>query len=170
MADKHLTEKGWNDVAPKTFKDKRLANALRAYEKLEDDAYDERIKALDLVIKVAGDYRKLTECRQQVKYLDDLVKAAQAEQRAIEAAKAKKAKEEKAQKDRELAEYKKQLAKFKDEDMQEAYAKGFADGNTGSQSRMHDYAKDPDVLKAYVKGYKEGTEAESDLPIKDLSW
>jgi flagellar biosynthesis/type III secretory pathway protein FliH len=162
MAEKHLTEKGWKDVAPKTFKDKRLADALKAYEKLAEDEDDKRITALDLVIKVAGDYKKLTECQRQVGYLNEVIKEAQAVQQKV--------KEEKAKKDRELAEYKKQLAKFKDEDMKEAYAKGFADGSTGSQSRMHEYSKDPDILKAYVQGYKAGTETESDLPLKDLSW
>ena len=159
MGDKYLTEKGWNDVAPKELKDKDLHKALKEYKYVDEDNVADQIRALGMIIKAAGELKKAPPCKTPdlLKYLSEVIKSAEAAKKKAEDA------QEKAQKEaKEKAELAKLEAKFKAEDVEEVYNQGYADGNTRSRHRGPEYAKDRDLFKSYNDGYKKGVSEESD--------
>lgn len=87
---KFLTEAAWKSVLQKQkggVKDPGLQKALAAYEKLKEDAYDERLKALKLIAKLASDLKsaKDTAALKEVRdYLGELIGAAAKEQGTLE--------------------------------------------------------------------------------------
>ena len=104
MDAKLLTENGWKAVAQKfKVKDNGLQKALAAYEGLEEDQFDERLKAVASVSQLAGNLKKVKEVAaipDAVKYLTNVLAAAQAAPGEIKNAKAlaeKKAAEAKKQ-------------------------------------------------------------------------
>ena len=143
MGDKHLTEKGWNDVAPKGLKDKRLGNALRDYGRLPEDRIEARTKCLDVVIRTARDFKKLAECQPQLKYLDAVIEAAEAAKAQI------RKEEEKAA--RAAAENRKAA-------IEEAGRLGHIDGFHRVATKRRKYREDAEILKAYDAAYNKGLE------------
>src|SRR5688500_11081775 len=107
MSNKFLTESGWKGLGQKfKVKDTSLQQALAAYEKLADEKHAERLKALAQVSQIAGNLKKAKECMAQpevVKYLTEVVKAAEAERKQVEAAAAKAAADAKAATDAKAA-------------------------------------------------------------------
>jgi len=97
MANKFLTLAGLkaatNKTSPKGFSQTiisldPLEKALKVYEQIDEKKYGERRDALDLVTKAAADMKKskfVKDDKDVLKYLDDVLKAAAAEQRKIEA-------------------------------------------------------------------------------------
>lgn len=85
--NKLLTESGWKAVVVKSkLKDNGLQRALSVYEKLAEDKYDERLKAVGAVNERGGALKKDKEVAavpDAVKYLTALLAAAQTEQRGI---------------------------------------------------------------------------------------
>lgn len=92
MANDLLTESGWKTTAQKfKVKDNGLQKALAAYENLDAKKYDERLKALDSINKLATDLKKVKEVAtlpEVVKYLTSVAAAAVAEKTQITKAKA----------------------------------------------------------------------------------
>jgi hypothetical protein len=92
MDPKLLTESGWKAVLQKAkVKDNGLQRALAAYEKLEEDEHDDRLKAIASVSQLASALKKAKDVAAipaAVKYLADLISAAESEQRDIAKAKA----------------------------------------------------------------------------------
>lgn len=165
MGDKYLTEKGWNDVAPKELKDKSLHKALKEYNYVDEDNYPDQIRALGMIIKAAGELKKAPPCKtpELLKYLSEVIKSAEAAKKKAEDAQKKAEKEAK-----DKADLAKLEAKHKAEDVEAAYSEGYADGNTRLRHRGPEYAKDRDLLKSYNDGYKKGASEESDLPPMKL--
>jgi hypothetical protein len=92
MDPKLLTESGWKAVLQKAkIKDNGLQRALAAYEKVDEDEHDDCLKAIASVSQLAGALKKAKEVAAvptAVKYLSELIGAADAEQREIAKAKA----------------------------------------------------------------------------------
>jgi len=91
MNSKILTESGWKATAEKCkVKDNGLQRALSAYEKLDDDEHDDRLKAIASVSQLAGALKKVKEVTavpEVVKYLTDLISVTQSEEAEITKAK-----------------------------------------------------------------------------------
>ena len=91
MDAKLLTENGWNAIGGKfKVKDNGLQKALAAYEKIEDDKHDERLKAVSLVAQLAGALKKVKEVAllpEVIKYLASVAAAAESEKSEIAKAK-----------------------------------------------------------------------------------
>jgi hypothetical protein len=97
MANKYLTLAGLKAATNKTSKSgfsqtiisfDPLEKALKVYEQIEENNFKERRDALDGVMKAAADMKKskfAKDDKDVLKYLDDVLKAAAAEQRKIEA-------------------------------------------------------------------------------------
>src|SRR6266446_2603085 len=87
MDAKLLTESGWKTVAAKSkVKDNGLQRALAVYEKLPDDKFAERLKAIGSVNLLAGNLKKSKDVAAipaVIDYLADLVRAADSEEGAI---------------------------------------------------------------------------------------
>jgi len=87
MADKLLTEAPWRTIAQKfKVKDNGLQKALAAYEKLDAKKHDDRLKALDSIIKLANDLKKVKEVAalaEVVQCLTDIAAAAVAEKAVV---------------------------------------------------------------------------------------
>jgi hypothetical protein len=87
MDPKLLTENGWKAIVSKfKVKDNGLQRALAAYEKLDEDKFAERQKAVAVVSQFAGNLQKsdaVSGAPQVDKYLDDLADAAEAAKRQI---------------------------------------------------------------------------------------
>src|SRR5438105_1811521 len=102
--DKHLTKKGWDDVAEKhKINETELKKALEEYEKLKEDEYGKRLTALDAIktreaklkddfstrIKEAKKYKAKPEVikglEDAVKYLSAVEEAADKERKEVEA-------------------------------------------------------------------------------------
>src|SRR2546422_795820 len=96
MDPKLLTEEGWKSIAAKSkVKDNGLQKALAAYESLENDKHDERLKAIALVSQLANTLKKAKELStlpEVVKYLTNLAGAADSQKNEIAKAKALAAK------------------------------------------------------------------------------
>ena len=157
--NKFLTESGWKAILQKfKIKDNGLQGALAGYEKLAEDKYPERLKALAQVIQLAGNLKKSKECMSQpdvVKYLAEVVKAAEAERKSVEAAAAKA----KAAADAKVAADAKAEATPPKPDpkmLEEVFQMGHHDGLDGVPSRSQLFAKVPDFQKKYDEGYKLG--------------
>src|SRR5882672_1170144 len=91
MDQKLLTENGWKAIALKSkIKDNGLQRALAAYERLDDDEHEDRIKAIAAVSQLAGALKRTREVAAApdvVDYLDDVVSTAESEKREITKAK-----------------------------------------------------------------------------------
>jgi hypothetical protein len=91
MDPKLLTEMGWKATAEKCkVKDNGLQRALSAYEKLDDDEHEDRLKGIASLKQLAGALKKSKEVAAAPgagKYLADLISAAESEQREITKAK-----------------------------------------------------------------------------------
>src|SRR3954451_3262268 len=87
MDPKILTENGWKAIAAKLeIKDNVLQRALANYEKLDDDDFAERQKAIAVVSQAAANYQKMdavAEDPKTVKYLKDMTAAAEGAKRQI---------------------------------------------------------------------------------------
>jgi hypothetical protein len=92
MDPKLLTENGWKAIAVKSkVKDNGLQRALAAYEKLDEDEHEDRIKGISTVSQLAGALKRAREVAAAPEvgdYLDDVVGAAESEKREIIKAKA----------------------------------------------------------------------------------
>jgi len=81
MDPKILTENGWKAVAQKSkIKDNGLQRALAAYERIDDDEHEDRLKAIATVNQLAGSLGRSKEVAAVpavVNYLDDLLSAAE---------------------------------------------------------------------------------------------
>ncbi len=82
-----LTEKGWKPTAVKfKIKDNGLLRALSVYEKLDEDKYENRLKAIGSVSQLAGALNQshpVSDIPVVVDYLADLLSAAETERREI---------------------------------------------------------------------------------------
>ena len=96
MDPKLLTESGWKTVAQKSkVKDNGLQKALAAYENLEEDDYDARLKAIATVAQLAATLKKtkdVTPLPDVAKYLTNVGASADAEKVALTKEKALAAK------------------------------------------------------------------------------
>jgi hypothetical protein len=122
MDPKLLTEKGWKEIAQKfKIKDNGLQDQLAQYEDLEDDQQDDCLKAITSVSKTATDLKRdkdVAALPVVVKYLTNLVNAAQAEQRDLVKAIAEAKKNATAAQKQAEAEAKKRDAEDEDEEAQ----------------------------------------------------
>src|SRR5437867_4744930 len=98
MDPKLLTESGWKTTAQKfKVKDNGLQRALASYENLEDDQHDERLSKIGSVSQLAGSLKKdkaVAANPAVVKYLADVLSAAEAKQQELAKAKLMAAKTE----------------------------------------------------------------------------
>jgi len=96
MDNKLLTEKAWKDLAQKLkVKDNGLQRALATYEKLDENRFADRMKAIVAVGQLAGNLKKAKEVAaipEVAKYLTDVAAASETERKQIEAAVAAEAK------------------------------------------------------------------------------
>src|SRR6266542_5743786 len=87
-----LTEDGWKAVALKfKVKDRDLQRALSVYEFIDENEYQDRLKEIANISRLAAALKKSKEIiplPAVVKYLADVVSAAESEQREINKAKA----------------------------------------------------------------------------------
>jgi hypothetical protein len=164
---KYLTERDWKVLTQKyKIKDSSLQTTLAAYEKLADNNYPERIKALTQVSQLAGNLKKAKECMAQsevVKYLTEVVKAADAERKQVEAA------QEKAAADAKAAAAAKAAATPPKPDpkmLEEVYRIGENDALNGKPSRSRLFAKAPDFQKKYDEGYSWGMTVAAKIQAK----
>ena len=116
MIPKALSEAGWKAIVTKNdVKDNGLQKALAAYEDLNDDEHDERLKAIVSVSQLANALKKVKDVAalpDVVKYLASVVGAADSEKADIAKAKA--------QAEKLQAEAKKREAQEKDQDQEAA--------------------------------------------------
>jgi hypothetical protein len=98
MDSKLLTENGWKMIALKfKVKDNGLQRALAAYEKLDEQAHEERLKTIASVSQLAGTLKKVKEVAavpEVVKYLANVADTAESQKSEIAKAKALAAKTE----------------------------------------------------------------------------
>jgi hypothetical protein len=87
MDPKILTESGWKTLASKwKVKDNGLQRTLASYEKLDQKEYDERLKTVSAISKLADVLTKNDQVASVPvvsKYLDQVAEAADAEQKEI---------------------------------------------------------------------------------------
>src|SRR4051812_16864336 len=87
MDPKLLTENGWKTTAQKSrTRDNGLQRALATYERLAKEKHEERLEALTNLSKLATNLRKVREVgaiEEVADYLDDMVKAAEAEKKRV---------------------------------------------------------------------------------------
>jgi hypothetical protein len=92
MDSKLLTEDGWKAITFKfKVKDRDLQRALSVYETIDDDEYEDRLKEITNITRLASALKKNKEIAplpEVVKYLADLLSAAESEQREITKVKA----------------------------------------------------------------------------------
>jgi hypothetical protein len=97
MDAKLLTENGWKNVSVKfKIKNNDLQKALAEYDKLDDDAHDDLIECVAEIKQQALTFKKSKEAAAApavVKYLTDMVSAAEAEHRDVIKEKAEAQKE-----------------------------------------------------------------------------
>jgi peptidoglycan hydrolase-like protein with peptidoglycan-binding domain len=97
MDSKSLSDSGWKSVAVKfKIKDNGLQRALAAYSKLDEEDHEQRLKAIASVNQLASSLQRNKEvlaASAVSKYLDDLLTAAEAEERDITKAQAQANKE-----------------------------------------------------------------------------
>ena len=91
MSAEVLTEKAWKEILSDTdVKDNGLQRALTAYQKTPDDKYDDRLKALNQVVILAGKLNRNEDVKASEDasdYIYDLVSEAAKARAAIEKAK-----------------------------------------------------------------------------------
>src|SRR5882724_742745 len=92
MDPKYLTESGWKAISTKfKVKDNGLLRALWTYEKLAEDKFDERLKAIVQVTALAGSLRRskeVTALAEVAKYLANVANDSEFQRREIMSAKA----------------------------------------------------------------------------------
>src|SRR6267378_2061647 len=92
MDPKLLTENGWKSLALRfRIKDNRLQDALWAYEQVDEQHYDTRLKmvaGLSHLAWVLKNTKEIGGIRPVGRYLDDLVSAADAKHRELASTKA----------------------------------------------------------------------------------
>ena len=92
MDTKHLNESGWKTICAKfKLKDNGLTRALWTYEKLDEDKYDERLKAIVQVAGFAGSLRRSKDVAEEpdaAKYLANVANEAEFMRRKIASDKA----------------------------------------------------------------------------------
>ena len=127
MDPKLLTESGLKAVLSKNkIKDNGLQKALAAYEKIEDEKYDDRLQQLAQVSKLATAFKKDKEVaanEQVARYLEDLLDAADRQEKQLEkdkatakkTAAAKKQKEDKEKEDDEEDDKEEQEGEYGDQ-------------------------------------------------------
>lgn len=119
MDPKLLTEAAWKTNAQKfKLKDTTVQKALFLYGTFDENEYDDRFKGLAAIINFAGKAKALPEIKAVpvlVKYLTDMVAAAQAEQREVTKAKGAAQKAELAEAKAEAAQAKVEALKAKAE-------------------------------------------------------
>ncbi len=97
MDPKLLTESGLKAVLSKhKIKDNGLQRALAAYDKLDDDAHDDCLETIAQIGKLAAALKKVKEVAANdavVEYLEDLLDAADSEEKEVTKAKAAAEKE-----------------------------------------------------------------------------
>src|ERR1051326_3195580 len=100
MDPKILTESGWKTAAAKfKIKGDQIQKTLAAYDKLEDDAYEDLLEVITEIRKQATALKKSKDVAAvpaAIKHLADLLSALDSEQRDIAKDKAEADKEEKA--------------------------------------------------------------------------
>src|SRR6476659_1289643 len=93
MDSKLLTEDGWKAVTLKfKVKDKDLQRALSVYEMIDDDEYEDRLKEIANIGRLAAALKKdkeITPLPAVVKYLGELLSAVESERKQVETAAAK---------------------------------------------------------------------------------
>jgi len=98
MDAKELTERGWKDVLKDNdVQDIGLQRALATYEKTPEEKYDDRLKAINQVVVLAGKLNRNNDVRANDEvsdYIYDVVSEAAKVRTAIEKAKKDAAKEE----------------------------------------------------------------------------
>jgi hypothetical protein len=156
MDAKLLTEKGWADVAKKfKISDTNLQKALAAYEKIADDNHNDRLKAINEVLKVIGNVKKVKEvamCKEATKYLNEVLGAAALKQKELLEA-IKKTLEAKAAAAKPASPPKPDPNMLLD-----ALQAGLEDGFNGVPSRRKLFAKAPPFQAKYDQGYDKGLE------------
>lgn len=94
---KFLSDVGWKDVAAKNkVKDNGLLKELADYKRLADDKLDDQLDSLDQILKLATQLKKAKDvaaASSAVKYVGDVIDAAETERRVVVKAKADKAKD-----------------------------------------------------------------------------
>src|SRR5712691_8501382 len=92
MDPKYLTESGWKATSTKCkVKDNGLLRSLWTYEKLAEDKFDERLKAIVQIAALAGSLRRSKEVvaiPEAAKYLANVANDAEFQRREIMSAKA----------------------------------------------------------------------------------
>src|SRR6266404_4952317 len=91
MASTSLTESGWKAIVQKSkIKDNGLQKALAAYENLEEDNYDGRLKAIGSISQLANALKKAKDvaaAAPALKYLADVLDDADSDKSDINKAK-----------------------------------------------------------------------------------
>lgn len=168
---KALTESGWKAIIQKhKVKDNGLQKALAEYSKIAEEKYPERLKALGEVSQLAGNLKRSKACMSQaevVKYLGEILKAVEAEEREIETASAKAA-----------ADAKKAAASAKQEEappkpdpqiLQAVFEAGLEDGFDALPSKAGLFAKAPPYKAEYERGYRFGVQNRQKGPQTSMS-
>ena len=150
MDPKLLTEDGWKAVALKAkLKDNSLQRALSVYEKLPGDKYADRLKAIATVSQVATALKKAKEvvaAPDVLKYLTNVLAAAQLEEREITKA------EEKAEKEAKAATKASADAKKREQEAQKAAQEG--DGEKDEKEEEEDTGDSLEKLKKALQSLK----------------
>ena len=120
MDPKLLTEDRWKAVAQKfKVKDKELQKALCVYEFIDEQEYDDRLKELANLNRLAAGLKKSKDIVSQpevMKYLTDLLNTVQIVVRDVTKAKATSAKDAVAQKKAEAATKQEEAEEEEDEE------------------------------------------------------
>jgi hypothetical protein len=123
MDPKLLTENRWKVVAVKfKVKDNGLQKALAAYEKLEEDEHEERLKAIAAIKRLAGELKKGKELAQLddvTDHLGDVVNAAELHRKQVEVEAAKANADAKKQADLDKKKKEDEEEESEDEDAQD---------------------------------------------------
>lgn len=123
MDAKLLTENGWKNISVKfKIKNSDLQKALAEYDKLDDDAHDDLIVCVAEIKQQALVFKKSKEAAAApavVKYLTDMVSAAEAEHRDVCKEKAQAEKDAAAQKKADVEAKKHQDAEDNDDEEEE---------------------------------------------------
>jgi len=169
MDPKILTEAGWKKIAVQfKIKDNGLQRALANYDKLGDDEHDNCLKGIATVNQLAAGLKKAKDVAAvpaALKYLTDLLNAAEAEAREVAQLKAKaKALDEKA----DILEAKADAAKAKADAMEARAEAKAADeeakaGAKGGDEEDEDENEGGDFLEKLKKTLKNLKTAKDDF-------
>jgi len=88
---KFLSDSGWKDVASKNkIKDNGLLKVLAEHKRLDEDKHEAVLKSLDEIVKLATQLKKAKDAgavSRVIKYVSELIDAAEADRRAVAKAK-----------------------------------------------------------------------------------